>query len=152
MRLWWENMLGWFRVGRMPKALRAEMESQGGFLFLAEGIGATAVFRNFKAPGVRSNSRIMKFHGYLAMTDRMLILCARLFHRIDIQIAYDDPRFQAILFRITEKHLILTFDPSLFLADSSGEVEVRLCLPDSMQAARLLREKGAFVNIKEEVS
>ena len=132
-----------FGLGRMPAERRAQMESEGQMLYLAEGIAETAILRGFKAPGARCAYRRMLLVGFFALSERRLVARAKCFHKIDIDTTFDDPKFRRLEFRATPHYLSLMFDPSSYLPDASGRVEIRLHLPDVRKAAELLEAKGA---------
>jgi hypothetical protein len=130
-------------LGQLPEALRDQLESEGRILYLAEGILETALFRNYRAPSVYSSHRRMAFIGYFALSERRMVARAKGYHQIDVNMAYDDPRFQKITFAVRPKFLSLAFDASTQNAQASGQVEVRLHLPDIAAAARMLEQAGA---------
>ncbi len=133
------------RLGQLPEALRAQLESEGRLLYLAEGIMETAIFRRYRAPGAYSWRRRAVFIGYFALSERRLVAKAKAYHEINVNVAYDDPRFKAMTFTVRPKYLALAFDASAQSAQASGQLEVRLHLPDVATAARILERAGTQV-------
>jgi hypothetical protein len=133
------------RLGQLPEAVRTQLESEGRLLYLAEGIMETAIFRGYRAPGVYSWRRKALFIGYFALSERRLVAKAKRFHEINVDVAYDDPRFKKMTFTVRPEYLSLAFDASTQSSQASGQLEVRLHLPDIMTAARILEQAGAQI-------
>jgi hypothetical protein len=132
-------------LGRLPGAVRSQLESDGRILYLAEGVLQTAIFRDYRAPGVRSNYRRISFVGYFALSQRRMVVKAKCYHEININAAYDDAAFKKMTFAVRRGYLSLVFDASAQSAQASGQVEVRLHLPDLAAAAQILEQSGAQV-------
>jgi len=60
-----------FRIGRLPSALRAEVEAEG-VLFMAEYVAVTRRFRG-AVPGLRSSGSIASYVGSLMLTDERVL-------------------------------------------------------------------------------
>lgn len=133
------------RLGRLPETVRAQLESEGRILYLAEGIMETAIWRRYRAPGACILARRMAFIGYFALSERRLVAKAKRFHEINVNVAYDDPRFKAMTFTIRPKYLALAFDASAQGPQASGQIEVRLHLPDNAAATKILEQAGAQI-------
>jgi hypothetical protein len=133
------------RLGRLPDALRAQLESEGRILYLAEGILETAVFRHYRAPGFDSLYRRISFIGYFVLSERRVVVKAKCYHEINIDAAYDDALFQKMTFAVRPRYLSLAFDASAQSAQASGRVEVRLHLPDVAAAAKTLEQARARI-------
>jgi hypothetical protein len=118
------------RLGRLPAA---------------EGIWETAIFRHYRAPQVYCRYRRMGFIGYFALSERRLIARAKGYHEIDVNVAYDEPRFQKLTFAVQPRYLSLAFDASLQSPEASGQIEIRLHLPDAATAAQILEQAGAHL-------
>lgn len=131
------------RLGQLPPARRAELESEGRILYLAEGIRETAIFMHFKASNARSRYRRVWFLGYFALSERRLVAKAKCGQEIDINVTYDETRFQKMTFAVTPKYLSLAWDASAQSPQMSGQMEVRLHLPDVATAAKILEQAGA---------
>jgi hypothetical protein len=131
------------RLGRLPEAARTQLESEGRIVYLAEGIWETAIFRHYTAPGVRTGRRQISFIGYFALSERRMIVRARCYDEIKIDVAYDDALFKEMTFTVQRRYLSLAFDASAQSAQASGQIEVRLHLPDVAAATEILERAGA---------
>jgi hypothetical protein len=131
------------RLGQLPEALRAQLESEGRILYLAEGIWETAIFRHYRAPNAYSSHRRIGFIGYFALSEHRLVARAKCYHEIDVNVAYDELRFKKMTFTVRRKYLSLAFDASTQSPQASGQLEVRLHLPDIATAAKILEQAGA---------
>ena len=144
-----QRLAAGLRLGRLPGAVAAQLQSEGRILYLAEGVLETAIFRNYKAPGVRSNYRRISFIGYFALSGRRMVVKAKCYHEINIDAAYDDAAFKKMTFALRRRYLSLTFAASAQSPQASGQVEVRLHLPDLAAAAQILEQCGAQVTRNE---
>jgi hypothetical protein len=141
-----QKLAGTFRLGRLPEAQRVQLESEGRLLYLAEGIWETAIFqryRHYRFPQAYCLHRRMGFIGYFALSERRLIAKAKAYNEINVNVAYDDPRFQALMFTVRPKYLALTFDASAQSPEDSGQLEIRLHLADIATAVKILEQAGA---------
>jgi hypothetical protein len=140
-----QRLTGGLHLGQLPGTVRAQLESEGRILYLAEGIRETAKFTRYRAPGVYSWRRWIAFIGYFALSERRLVAKAKQYHRIDVNVAYDDPQFKAMTFTVRPKYLSLAFDASAQSPKASGQIEVRLHLPDIAAATKILEQAGAQI-------
>jgi hypothetical protein len=132
-------------LGRLPARVRTQLESEGGILYLAEGIWETAILRHYRAPGAYCRHRRMGFIGYFALSERRLIAKARAYHEINVNVAYEEPRFKAMTFAVRPKYLAVAFDASAQSPEASGQIEIRLHLPEVDLAAQILARAGAHM-------
>jgi hypothetical protein len=132
-------------LGRLPEAMRAQLESEGRIVYLAEGVLETAIFRHYRAPGVRLWHRRIGFIGYLALSERRMVVKAKCYDEISINAAYDDAAFKKMTFTVRPGYLSLSFDASTQSTQASGQIEVRLHLPDIAVGAQILERAGARV-------
>ena len=137
-----QRVAHFLRFGRLPDEVRDQLESEGGMLFLEEGVVTTSILIDFKAPGVRCSYRRMTIIGFLALSEKRIVIRAKCWHKISINTTFDDPRFKAIVFNPSEKYLSLSFDPSGFIPNASGQVEIRVHVPNVSKAVKILEEKG----------
>lgn len=137
-----------FRLGRLPAALRSQLETEAKVLHLAEGIWETAVFKDFRAPGNYCLWRSIGFTGFFVLTEKRMMAKARFYHYINVNVTYDDPRFRSITFSARPKMLSLAFDASLEDPEWSGQLEVHLHLPDVGTVAQILQRAGAQIELK----
>lgn len=135
------SIAGKLGIGRLPSAVRAQLETDGGILYLAESAGATATFENYQAPGFYCSCRKMGFIGYLALSQKRLAAHAGFWDRINLNVPYTDPRFAAISIQAERKTMALSYDASKMSPEASGRVTIRYHLPDPEEAARLLQSR-----------
>jgi hypothetical protein len=140
-----QRVIRYFHLGEMPGEVRAQMESEGGLMYLAEGVWETAIFRDFSAPGIYCAYRRIGFVGYFALSERRMVVRARCYDQININVAYDDVRFKNMVFAAREECLSVTFDPADHMPDASGRIEIRVHLPDVPAAASILEQRGACI-------
>ncbi len=144
-----QKIANFFHLGRLPEKVKSKMTSEGGILYLAEGIAETAIFQDFKSPGMYCSHRSMIFIGFVAVSDQRFAVRAKSFHEIHINLKYDDPKFKKITFRTSKtklRYLSLSFDAAGFIPNASGRIEIRLHLPDDASAiATILNQKDACI-------
>lgn len=128
-------------IGKLPPAIRAQLEADGGILYLAESAGATATFENFRSPGFYCSSRTMGFIGYLALSQKRLAAHAGLWDRINLNVPFADPRLNSISIEAERKTIALRYDASKMNPKASGRITVRYHVPDPEKFARLLKSK-----------
>jgi hypothetical protein len=134
------------RLGQLSQARRAELESEGRILYLAEGIWEWAIFRHFKSWAHDARWARCGFIGFFALSERRMVVIVRArYAKMEINVAYDEARFQKMTFAATPKYLSLAFDASVQNAQMSGQVELRLHLPDVATAAKILEQAGARI-------
>ncbi|MDX9974382.1 MAG: hypothetical protein RBU21_15460 [FCB group bacterium] len=141
-----QRIATFLHLGKMPLNILGQISSEGEILYSAEGIGETVILRSFRAPGHYASRRKMAFVGYFAITERRIVARAGAYNCIGINVSFDDPRFQQLEFKATEKYLCIAYDASIQADNMSGQVEIRLHLPDIDKAARILAEKGARID------
>jgi len=132
-------------LGRLPQAVRAQLESEGRIVYLAEGVPETAIFRHYRAPGIRIWRNWRGFIGYFVLSERRMVVKAKAYHEININAAYDDLLFKKIAFAVRPRYLSMAFDASAQDVQASGQIEVRLHLPDIAVAAQILERAGAQI-------
>jgi hypothetical protein len=140
-----QKIANFFHLGRLPDDIRAQMIQDGGIVYLAEGAIATVIYDNFRMPGYFCRYRRMTFIGFFALSDRRIVSRAGGYHKIDINTTYDDPKFKGITFKSNLNCLKIQFDPAEYIPEASGQIEVRLSLPDLSRVADILKQKGAHV-------
>lgn len=133
-----------FGVGRVPAALRRQLETEAPLLYVAEGIAETVTLKDFKAPGVRCGWRKMGLVGFVIVTEKRLIAKARSYHHVDLDLTFADPRFQQITLAGEDDVFLMRFDASLKGPGYSGQVEVRLHLPYQDQLIAALGKVGVW--------
>ncbi len=132
-------------LGRLPEAVRAQVESEGRIVYLAEGVLETAIFRHYRAQGVRSGYRRISFIGYFVLSERKMVVKAKRYSEININVAYDDALFKKMIFAVRPTYLSLAFNASEQSTQASGQIEVRVHLPDIAAASEILEQAGARI-------
>ena len=140
-----QKVARFLRIGRLPQAVRAQLESEGGVLFLDEGIPVSVILKNFRAPGAFCGFRFTSFIGFLALSGRRIVGRASLFHEASVNLAYEDARFPAIAFTVGKNRLSLGFNAEGLIPKASGEVTLRFRVSDPGKIAGILKSKGAKV-------
>lgn len=143
-----QRIAGWFRIGRVPEELKAEMAKEGGALYKAHGIRQTAIYSDFNAPGRYSAARAQGFIGYVAMSEQRFVARAGGYNKIDVNVTFGDPKFNDVVWTATPKYLSLAFDAAAHIPQASGNIEVRLHVPDVEAVVRLLAAKGVKVQAR----
>ena len=115
-----------FGSGKLPKAMRPILESEGSAL-REEGIGGTVTFRNFRAPGKRYSYRRNWITGSLVVTG--LRFAAFAFSRPLINVPLDDTRRALGCSVEGESILLVGFEAGAFQEDASGSIECRFRTP-----------------------
>ena len=131
-----------FGLGRVPPALRRQLEREAPLLYVAEGIAETVTLKDFRAPGVRCGWRKMGFVGFVIVTEKRLVAKARSYHHVDLDLTFADPRFQQITLAREDDVFSMRFDASLKGSGYSGQVEVCLHLPHQDQLVAALGKVG----------
>lgn len=112
-----------FGVGRIPRRLRSELDSER-ILLLDEGIGGSITYRKFRAPGKRFALRRTWFTGSLAVTEARVTGFA--YTRQVLNVPRKHPRIADISVRIEPSSVLcISFDAEKFHADQSGRIELR---------------------------
>ena len=137
-----------FRLGRISPALRSQLEAAERIHYLAEGIWQTAVFKEFRAPGACCGHRTIGFIGFFIVTEKRLIAKARLGHQVDIDIGFKHPQFGSVSFVADRSMIYLRFDASIQSPDMSGQIELRLHVPDTQVVADVLKKAGAMIEVR----
>jgi|GEM_PF-1574141 len=144
-------------LGRMPADVKTHLAAEGDILYVEDSICQTVIFNDFRAPGFYCSSGIKGgLPGYFVLTECRVIAKARFFNKIDLNmynkvdfnLRLDEPAFKEVVFRVTPKYLSVKYDPSTQIPGSSGRIEVRLHLSDTITPARILLQKGVVLNTK----
>jgi hypothetical protein len=131
----------WFGVGRMPPQVLSQVQSEG-LLVFDEGVKASVIYKDFRAPGRRDSWRRQWFPASIALTKTRLL--ALWYSNPVINVPLSDERIRAMQFSLEKDGLCVTFDAALFHPDWSGTIEYRFRTP---QAQHLLEKigKGAVI-------
>ncbi len=144
-----QRLSGFLGLGRLPARLREELEAESPLLVVAEGITEIAVFKKFRSPVAYCRRKYTLFIGFFVLSETRLIVKAGLHNTINVNMRYDDPQFQNIVFAATPTLLSLTFDASVQSPKMSGQIEVRLHLPDVGTAAKILQAVGGQIEFRD---
>lgn len=121
--------------GRLPDALRAELEGEG-MLLLREGLPGTTTYRHYRAPGERSNWRREWRTAAIAVSARRLVVWTSNGREIDVPRRGPLPRGLTASYDSDALHF--DYDAGAFRDDRSGLVEVRLRTHESQRVRELI--------------
>jgi hypothetical protein len=132
-------------IGQIPKTIRRQLQSDGGLLFSFEGIPISVVLNDFRAPGIFCGLRLMSFIGFFAASESRVVASASFFHKVWLNLPYDDPRLHEIAFTPKGRRLSIKFNADGLIPRATGDVTLRLRIPDAFEIARVLKSKGAKI-------
>lgn len=129
-----------FKVGTLPRRLRAALEAEG-LVLVDEGLRGSVAFHRFRAPGKRFSRRREWFTGAVALTRARFVAFA--YGRRLVDVPLDDPRLGEVEARVdAPSWLVLGFDAGLFHPERSGRIEVRIRTRFAAEIAERLRTGG----------
>jgi hypothetical protein len=103
-------------------------------------VPGSATYRNFRAPGRRSNWRRSWFTASIALTKIRLLALAYAKPIINIPLA--DQRMRALQFRLEAgSRLCVGFEAGLFHSDWSGTIEYRLRTSQAQRCLELVQQR-----------
>lgn len=112
-----------FGAGKLREPFLSELYGEG-IIALEEGVKSTITYKNFRAPGRYSNWKRRWIAGGLALTEKRLVLLQ--YSVPVISLALDDERLTKMnILCETRDTLLFTFEPALFLENSTGKIEWR---------------------------
>ena len=114
-----------FRIGRLPSALRAEVEAEG-VLFLAEYVAVTRRFRG-TVPGLRSGGSIASYVGSLVVTNERVLGTLSSVPKLagrTIDVRFDAPQTGAVRAELSATGLTLEADVADIDPRCSGELSL----------------------------
>ncbi|MBW1659219.1 MAG: hypothetical protein JRJ48_01815 [Deltaproteobacteria bacterium] len=115
-----------FRVGCIRKDLYEVLETEE-ILFCEEGISGWILMKNLKAPGRRSWRRRSWVVGFLVLTRRRLV--AYVFGKPVLDVSLDARELSGVGVLCHRNRIEISFDPSLFHDEWSGEITLRFKSP-----------------------
>jgi hypothetical protein len=135
-----------FRIGRLPSALRAEVDAEG-VLFLAEYVAVTRRFRG-TVPGLRSGGSIASYVGSLVITNERVLGTLSSVPKLagrTIDQRFDAPQTGAVKAELSRTGLTLDVDVAAVDPRCSGELSLHYKedIPQDV-LARLPRTSLAF--------
>jgi hypothetical protein len=120
-----------FKIGKMPAGEVSEIQKEGIILF-DEGFKGTKTYINFRAPWRYSNWKRQWSTASVALTNARLIAFQYALKEIDVPLS--DARFAELNFSVEEDGaLLVAFDASLFLDQTTGNLEYRFYTPLARQ-------------------
>ncbi|CAN3126639.1 Acetoacetate decarboxylase [Mycobacterium sp. smrl_JER01] len=135
-----------FRIGKLPSALRAEVEAEG-VLFMSEYVAVTRRFKG-TVPGLRSGGSIASYVGSLVVTNERVLATLSSLPKLagrTIDLRWDAPESGAVKAELSETGLTLDVDVAAVDPRCSGELSLHYKehLPSDV-LARLTRRTLAF--------
>lgn len=135
-----------FRIGRLPSALRAEVEAEG-VLLLAEYVAVTRRFRG-TVPGLRSGGSIASYVGSLVITHERVLGTLSSVPKLagrTIDHRFDAPQTGAVTAELSRSGLTLNVDVAAVDSRCLGELSLHYKddIPQDV-LARLPRTSLAF--------
>jgi hypothetical protein len=125
-----------FGIGKIPAPLMAEL-NQEGLVVVDEGVGGSATYRNFRAPGRAASLRRTWFTASIAVTNTRLLALS--FSNTIINVPLNDQRIKQLHYTLEDgAALCIAFDAGLFHMDWSGKLEYRFRTPLGQQIIELL--------------
>ncbi len=124
-----------FGFGRAPKALRAELESEG-LVLLDEGLWVSIVYRRYRSPRAYFGWKHTGILGFLALSERRLVGSA--YSRDYVNLPFDLLTPDNVRYELRGPECLeVSFDAADFHGDRSGTVRGRYHTP----LARLFWER-----------
>ncbi|MFB1296190.1 hypothetical protein ACAG24_011775 [Mycobacterium sp. pW049] len=114
-----------FRIGKLPSALRAEVEAEG-VLFLSEYVPVTRRFRG-TVPGLRSGGSIASYVGSLVVTRQRVLGTLSSVPKLagrTIDLRWDAPQAGPVKAELSETGLALDVDVAAIDSRCSGELSL----------------------------
>ena len=114
-----------FRIGKLPSALRAEVEAEG-VLFFSEYVAVTRRFRG-TVPGLRSGGSIASYVGALVLTNERVLGTLSSVPKLagrTIDQRWDAPQGGAVTAKLSETGLTMDVDVSAVDPRCSGELSL----------------------------
>ena len=128
-----------FRPSDFPEKEKVLLENEG-LLLLTERNRVTVVYKNFKSRRKRCTYKKEMLWGSLAISQKSLIGFG--FRKKIIHLPFSEEKAKQVKFStINNKVLVLTFDPSLFMAETSGSMEIRYHFDEATQAYNIIQQQ-----------
>lgn len=135
-----------FRIGKLPRELRTEVEAEG-ILVFAEYVAVTRRFRG-TVPGLRSGGSIASYVGSLVLTRERVLGTLSSVPKLagrTIDLRWDAPQSGAVKAELAEDGLTLTADVAEIDPRCSGELSLNYKHPIPAEIlARLPRRSLAY--------
>ena len=114
-----------FRIGKLPSALRAEVEAEG-ILFIAEYVAVTRRFKG-AVPGLRSAGSIASYVGSLVLTQQRVLATLSSVPKLagrTVDLRWDAPQSGAVRGELSATGLTLEVDVAAVDPRCSGELSL----------------------------
>ncbi len=132
----WSSLL---RPSNFPEKEKTMLENEG-LLFLTEGSRITVVYKNFKSRHKRYTYKKEVLFGSLAISQKSLVGFG--FRKRIIHLPFADEKAKKVKFSCFEnKVLVIAFDPSLFMPETSGSMEIRYHFDDAAEAYKIIKQQ-----------
>ena len=132
----WSSLL---RPSNFPEKEKALLEIEG-LLFLTEGSRVTVVYKNFKSRHKRCTYKKEVVWGSLAISQKSLVGFG--LRKKIISLPFAEEKAKKVKFScMNDKVLVLAFDPSLFMPETSGSMEIRYHFDDAAVAYRIIKQQ-----------
>lgn len=126
-------------IGKIPESLWSEVRNERP-IASDEGVRSTVTYRNFRAPGRYSNWKRQWLTASFVLTDKRLVLLK--YSTPVVNLPATDERFDRLSASAeADDALLLAFDASLFLENSSGEIEWRFRTAQARLVVEAMRKK-----------
>ncbi len=87
----------------------------------------------------------MSFIGFFAASQSRFVASASCFNKVWLDLAYDDPRLGRITFSADGRRLSMSFNADGLIPRATGDVTLRLRVPNALEIARMLESQRAKV-------
>jgi hypothetical protein len=135
-----------FGLGKIPAPLMSELKSEG-IVLIDEGVKGSVTYRNFSAPGRRSNWRRQWVTASIVLTNQRLV--GLTYSSLAINVPLADDRIHAMnIHQEKGGALCVAFDVSLFHADWSGTIEYRFKTPEASRLVELLQSAASPPDVR----
>ena len=125
--------------GKLPEPVRHALAAET-IDVLVEGVRGTITYRNYRAPGRRSNWRRTWFAGALALTGRRVVAYRGRERLLDIP--FDHPIMRAVRIVLEQpERLYIAYDAAAFHTDRSGIVELRFFTDQAATLAARIEQR-----------
>jgi hypothetical protein len=132
-----------FRLGRVPRRLRPQLEAEG-IILADEGIPGWLVTRRLRGPGTRYRYRGQGFAGSIVVT-RSRVVCFAFGNKL-VDVPFSDPRMASLdVAAPAPGRLSISFEAATFRDGWKGRMELRLSTPLASRFRDILVSGGAEV-------
>ncbi len=128
-----------FGAWKISEPLLSQLKNEG-ILFFDEGVKGSVTYRNFRAPGKRTNWRRQWFTGSIVLTK--LRLFGLMYSNTIVNVPLADERIRSLHYsQEGDDGFCISFDAGLFHSDWSGTIEYRFRTDQAQQLLQLLQQQ-----------